>query len=128
MTDVRAGRSLPGTAIPIAGVPSGQKVWRAGFAVPFPAVAASSAEASATPGKKEPVACGAHIVLPATAVARATDTRGRVGRGELAEVGTPRDEHDPVYLRCRIKHRIRRFFRPTLGRPLRFFIRLTRLS
>src|SRR6516162_7684485 len=121
-----AGRSLPGTAIPVAGVPPGQKAWRARLAVPFPAVAASSAEASATPSKKGPVACGEHIVLPATAVARAADTRGRAGRGEWAEVGTPRDEHDPVYLRCRIKHRIRRFFRPTLGRPLRFFIRLTR--
>src|SRR5690349_13809659 len=123
-----AGRSLPGTAIPVAGVPPGQWAWRARLAVPFPAVAASSAEASATPSKKEPVACGAHIVLPATAAARATETRGRAGRGALAEVARPRDERGPLYVRCRIIRRIRRFFRPTLGRPLRLFIRLTRLS
>src|SRR5579871_5256909 len=94
-----AGRSLPGTAIPVAGVPPGQKVWRAGLAVPFPAVAAPSAEASTTPSKKESVSCGAHIVLPATAVARATDTRGRAGRGESAGLATPRDERGPLYLR-----------------------------
>src|SRR5262249_37867847 len=40
-----ACRSLPGTAIPVAGVPPGQKAWRARLAVPFPAVAASSAGA-----------------------------------------------------------------------------------
>src|SRR5262249_16872948 len=120
-----AGHSLPGTAIRVAGVPPGLWAWRAGLAVPFPAVAASSAQASATPSKKKPVACGTRLVLPATAAARATDTRGRAGRGEVAEVATPRDERGPLYLRCRI---IRRFFRPTLGRPLRFFILLTRLS
>ena len=39
-----------------------------------------------------------HIVLPATAVARATDTRGRAGQGEVAEVATPREERGPLYI------------------------------
>jgi hypothetical protein len=53
---------------------------------------------------------------------------GGAGRGEVVEVATPRGKPGPVYLRWRILLRIRRFFRPTLRRPLRFFIRLTRLS
>src|SRR5262249_14219816 len=56
------------------------------------------------------------------------DTRGRAGRGAVADVATPGGKPGPVYLRCRILLRMRRFFRPTLRRPLRFFIRLTRLS
>src|SRR5262249_11999443 len=91
-----ADRSLPGTAIPVAGVPPGRWAWGAGPPVPFPAVVVSSAVASATPSKKERLACGARLLLPATAVARATDTRGRAGRGEVAEVATPRDERGPL--------------------------------
>lgn len=40
---------------------------------------------------------------------------------------TEADRDDP-YLRWRILARMRRFFRPTLRRPLRFFIGRTRLS
>ena len=36
--------------------------------------------------------------------------------------------NESCYLRWRILARIRRFLRPTLRRPLRFFIRLTDLS
>src|SRR5438105_1498505 len=48
------------------------------------------------------------------------------GRGEEARRWARRD--GPIYLRWRIFARMRRFFRPTLRRPLRFFIGFTRSS
>jgi hypothetical protein len=93
-----AGRSLTGTATPVAGVAPGLRAWRAGLAVPFPSLATSSAVALATPSQK---GAGGVRGTPRAAShggGRATDTRGRAGQGEVAEVATPREERGPLYI------------------------------
>jgi len=60
---------------------------------------------------------------PTKAVARASEGSGRAGSGERPGLGlTPAAKRPQFYLRWRILLRIRRFFRPTLRRPLLFLI------